>query len=178
MSMVGNRYAKALLDLAISENAVDEYQSELIAVLKIIEADNGLPDFLLSPYRNLKDKKAVLINAFSGSVRENTLHLLLLLLDKGRIESFPDICAAYVRMADEHRNVLNITITSAQPLSKAQLDQISEKFRILHHGSSVKITEKTDSSLIGGVKVTVGDKLYDGSVKGKLAGMQSALAGL
>lgn len=177
MSMVAERYAEALLDLAISENVVDEYRSEISAVSKIYEAENDLKAFLLSPQTDLKAKKNVLTHVLDGSVRKNILSLLLLLLDKGRIESLPDIGSAYVKMADEYQNILNITVTAATPLSRAQADRIGEKFRTLYHGSSVKITVKTDSSLIGGVKVAVGDKVYDGTVKGKLSKMQSALAG-
>lgn len=177
MSLVADRYAKALLDLAVSEGAADEYQNELIEVSRIYGAESSLSTFLLSPQNDLTTKKTVLINIFTGSVRQNLLNLLLLLQDKGRIEELPEICTAYIKMADEHRNILNITVTTALPLDKAQIDSIGEKFKAIYHGSSVKITVETDNSLIGGVKVAVGDKLFDGTVKGRLSKLQSALAG-
>lgn len=177
MAIIGNRYAKALLDLAISDSAVDEYQNELARVLQIIESERELNGFLLSPQKDLTTKKNVLIHVFEGSIQKNILHLLLLLLDKGRIESLPDICLVYEKMADEYRNILNITVTTALTLNQSQIDSICEKFKAIYHRSSVKITVETDHSLIGGAKVTVGDKLYDGTVKGKLSKMQSAIAG-
>lgn len=177
MSLIADRYAKALLDAAISDSAVDEYQNELAAVSQVYESENDLKVFLLSPQKDLKTKKTVLINVFSGHIGNNILHFLLLLLDKRRMESLPDICTAYIKMADEYRNVLDITVTTALPLNKAQIENIIEKFRAIYHGSSVKIAVVTDNTLIGGIKVAVGDKLYDGTVKGKLSKMHSALTG-
>ena len=171
MSLIANRYAKALLDLAISDNAVDEYQNEFAAISEIYEAESDLKTFLLSPQKDLITKKNVLIHVFEGSIRNNILNLLLLLLDKCRIETLPDICTVYVKLADEHRKILNITVTTALPLNQAQIDSIGEKFKTIYHGSSVKITVETDTSLIGGVKVAIGDKLYDGTIKGKLSKM-------
>lgn len=177
MSLIAGRYARALLDLAISDDAVNEYQNELTAVTLIYEAESDLNAFLLSPHRDLAVKRKLLVSVFSGAVSGNILNFLLLLLDKGRIELLPDICRAYVKMADEHRNILNITVATAMPLSKAQTDSIGEKFKAVYHGSSVKITVKTDSSLIGGIKVVVNDKLYDGTIRGRLSKMRSAIAG-
>ena len=177
MSMAAERYAKALLDLAISGGAVEGYQDDLEAVLRIYEAENGLRAFLLGPQNDPAAKKGVLTVLFGEMVPQNILHFLLLLLDKGRLESLPDIFSAYTRMADEYRNILSISVTSALPLEKAQIDGIGKMFQAVYHASSVKIAVKTDESLIGGVKVAVGDQVYDGTVKGKLSKMQSALAG-
>lgn len=175
MSMVAERYAKALLDLAIANGAVEKYQEELEAVLLTYQGENGLRAFLLAPQKNLMAKKTVLIRLFRGKVEENILRFLLLLLEKGRIAFLPEICRAYVRMADEYRNILNITITSAVPLGKDQIDEIGKTFKTVFHGSSAKITVETDASLLGGVKVTVDDRVYDGTVTGKLLKMQSAI---
>lgn len=177
MAVVAERYAGALFDLAVAGNAVDEYRRELEMVSKIYEAESGLSAFLQDPRKSLTVKKELFIQAFDGSVRRNILHLLLLLLDKGRMESLPDICTAYAGMADEYRNILNITVTTALPLTQAQIDSIGEKFKAVYHASSVKMIVGTDRSLIGGVKVAIGDRLYDSTVKGKLLKMKSALAG-
>ena len=177
MSTVTGRYAKALLDLAISGHAVDEYRDELEAVSRIVKAESGLNAFLLSPRKDLIAKKNMLAHVFGGSIRKNILNFLFLLLEKGRMESLPGIYSDYAEMSDTYRNIITVSVTTALPLSRAQTDSIGEKFRALYHGSSVKITVETDPSLIGGVKVAVGDRLYDGTVKGKLKKMRAALAG-
>ena len=175
MSMAAERYANALLDLAIADNAVEKYQIDLETVSQTYEEENVLSTFLLSPRSDLPAKKSVLLKLFQERVGGNILNFLLLLLEKGRICSLPEICCAYVRMADEYRNILNLTVSTAFPLDKAQIDGIGKTFQSLYHGSSVKIAVETDISLIGGVKVTVGGSVYNGTVKGKLFRMQSAI---
>lgn len=177
MSTAANRYAKALLDLAISDGSIDGYQSELEAVTQIFQIEKDLNAFLLSPQKDLKVKKSVLSCVFQASVKKNILHLLLLLLDKGRFELLPEISSAYQSMADKYLKILNITVTTAFPLDEAQANHICERLKAVHHGSSVKLTVATDRSLIGGVKIAIGDRLYDGTVKGKLAKMKSAISG-
>lgn len=177
MSIAANRYAKALLDLAVADHAVDAYNEELTAVSQIVGTNSGLRAFLHSPRKAPATKKALLTAAFGAKIRKNTLHLLLLLLDKGRIDELPDICSAFARISDEYRAILNITVISPLPLDRSQLESIGEKFKRLYQAAGVRMTEKTDVSLIGGVKVTIGDKLYDGTVKGRLSRMKSALSG-
>lgn len=175
MSMVAERYAKALLDLAVANSDVKKYQEELEAVTKTYQGDNGLRVFLLAPQNHLMAKKTVLIRLFRGKVEKNILRFLLLLMEKGRAAFLPEIYRVYVRMADEYRNILNITITSAFPLGENQINEIGRTFEAVCHKSSAKITVKTDASLIGGIKVSVGDRVYDGTVKGKLSKIQSAI---
>lgn len=175
MSVVADRYAKALLDLAISSDAVDAYQKDLTIVSEIYEAANGLKAFLLSPQKSLRAKKIVLMNTWSETIQSNILHLLMLLLDKRRMEILPDISTAYLQMADNYRNILNITVITASPLDAEQTKRITNKFQSLHHGTAVKISVVTDNTLIGGIKVIIGDKLYDGTVKGKLSKLHSTL---
>lgn len=177
MSVVAGRYAKALLDLAVSSSAVPQYQKELAAVSEILETEKDLNHFLLSPQNSPANRKDVLAHVFQGAVSKNILNLLFLLLDKGRIDFFPQICSAYTEMAEEYQNILPVTVTTALPLDPAQIDRIGEKIQSIFHGYSVKITVETDDSLIGGVQVTAGGKRYDGSIKGKLSKLQSALAG-
>jgi len=71
----------------------------------------------------------------------------------------------------------SIKIYSAYPLEKPVIDRICEKFHAADDGSPADVEVKIDPSLIGGVKVMVGDMVYDGSIKGKLDRLRDALTG-
>jgi len=175
MSLIAKRYAEAFLDLSEDAGTIDAYRNELTAVSDIYESGNGLRDFLLSPKTKTSDKKQLLNDLFEGRAGKNTLCLLQLLLDKTRIKYLPEISREYAKMADERKNFLSITIKTAFALDKSQIDGICTKFRELFHAASVKAAVEIDPSLIGGVQVYVGDKLYDGTLKGKLSRLQKVL---
>ncbi len=175
MPPVASRYAEAMIKLSVEQNALDTYQQELDTVSKIYQSEIKLREFLFDPKYDVRAKREVLTNLFTGRVQPHILHFLLLLLDKGRMSFLPDIYEEYARRAAKLRNTLNITIVMAFPLEPVHIECICEQFRTIYHSNSVQAIEKIESSLIGGVKVIVGDKLYDGTVKGKLSRLHSVL---
>lgn len=177
MALVNKRYAEALVNLAIEKAAVDAYQEELLAVSEIYENEEALRTFLLNPENTSKTKKSVLSGILEGKVPQDILHFLLVLVDKGRVASLPGIYREYVKMANEKKSILNITIFAAAPIDQPQIDSIRDKFRVLYNAHSVKTVLEIDPSLIGGVKVAIGDKLYDGTVKGRLERLHASLVG-
>jgi F-type H+-transporting ATPase subunit delta len=176
MSVVDKRYAEALFAVAVQENAVQDYANNLTAIAGTYESNGEFKDFLLNPQNDLAVKKQVFHNLFDGKIETNLLNFLKLLLDKNRILHLPTISTEFVRLADERNNVLTMTIYTAIPLEKDYIKSICDKFQALYQASDVKATVESDSSLIGGIKVAVGDKLYDASIKGKLSRLQSAMS--
>ena len=175
MSLIANRYAQGFYDLSLQENAVEEYQNDLKLISDSYEAESEFREFLLSPQNDIIFKKQVLTNIFKQKVGKNTLNFLLLLLDKNRLKYLPQIYKQYVKIVDKEKNVLSINIVSAIPLEQEYIDIISEKYKKLFGAEYAKVTVEIDSSLIGGIKVSIGDKLFDSTVKGKLSELRSAM---
>jgi F-type H+-transporting ATPase subunit delta len=178
MPLVDKRYAEALINLAVERDVIEAYQNELTVLSDIYGSERELRAFLLNPKNSVDTKKSMLSSLFGGKVQPDLLNLLFLLLDKGRIGFLPGIGREFIRLADEKRSILHIAIMTPIPLDQAHIDRIGERFRKLYNSSSVKATVNLDPTLIGGVKVAVGDKLYDGSVSGRLSKLQAMIAGL
>jgi F-type H+-transporting ATPase subunit delta len=177
MSLVDTRYAEAFIKLAVEKDSLDSYQEDLLAVTDIIQKEEALKAFLFNPENTLSARKSILSGLLKDRVRQDVLNLLLLLLDKGRITSLPGICREYVRLADEKRSILNINIFAAVPIDQAQINKICDKFKEIYNTKNAKADLTIDPSLIGGVKVAIGDKLYDGTVKGRLESLHASLIG-
>jgi F-type H+-transporting ATPase subunit delta len=175
MPLVEKRYAEALVKISVEKNLIEQHQQELGLVAEMYGGSEDLKNFLLNPRNDRDTKKAFLRNVFSGRIQDEILGLLLLLLDKGRIKYLKGIYEEYVKLADEKRNVLSMSIITAEPLDAGQVKSISENFRKLYSASSVKSEVVVDGSLIGGIKVKIGDKLLDGSIKGRLKDLQEIL---
>lgn len=177
MPLVEKRYAEALVDIAAQAAALDEYQQQLGTIAGLFGGQPEFRVFLLNPEVKSEDKKRAIKSIFSGKIENELFNFLMLLIDKGRIGYLKGISREFEKLADERKNVLNMTIISALPLDKDQIDQISEKYRKLYNAYSVKAVVETDKGLIGGVKVKIGDKVIDGSVKGRIEGLKELLAG-
>lgn len=175
MPLVEKRYAEALIDISIKEGALDIFQDELQAIVGIYDNHPDLKRFLLSHEIKPIIRKEALQKLFSGQIRPKMLSFLMFLLDKGRISCLPLILKEYVKLADEKRNTLKIAVISPAPLDEIQLERIKEKYRVMYNASSVKAVLQIDRSLIGGIKVKIGDKIYDSSLKGRLESLKELL---
>jgi len=171
MSLAYSRYAEAFIDLAAERNDLDGYLDDLTSVNAIC-SDKTLNMLLINPEVSKSERKNVLSGVLKGKVRQEVLNFVLLLTDKERIGLLPGILRESVRLANERRKIMDITIYTAFPIGHDQIDTICGKFKKMNDAADIKVDVKLDPSLIGGVKVVIGDKVYDGSVKKKLAGLR------
>ncbi len=166
MPLVEKRYAEALLELSGSD--INSVKQEFGDFTNLYNLDKDFRDFLNNPAIKTDKKQALIKNVFTDRLSKNMLNMVLLLISKKRTSEIPGIFNQFVLMANEMANVLDIKIIMATPLDKVQLETIREKFKKKYNAVAVNSTEIVDESLIGGVKVIIGDKVYDGSVKGRI----------
>lgn len=175
MPLVEKRYAEALIRVGLEKNLLSEFQDELVKLDQAINSNDELKKFIYNPTIKSVDKKEVLVKIFSKEVSENILNFIKLLVDKGRMVAFAEIIRQYISMVDVIKKCLNIKVTTAAEISSEQLDVLADKFKKQYKSAAVKVDHKIDPSIIGGVVVKVGDKLIDGSVKGKLEKISDSL---
>jgi len=99
------------------------------------------------------------------------ISFISLLIDKNRISYLDGISKEYSKLTQIMNNELFIKIISASELDEAEINGISDKYKKVYNASTVKYELSIDESLLGGVKVIVGNKVYDGSVKTRLRNM-------
>lgn len=166
MPLVEKRYAQALMEL--SENDAESTRQELEDFVSIYNTDKEFSSFLLDPRIKADIKQAAIRNIFTDKLSRNMVNFILLLIDKQRIKNVPEIYEQLVHLINKLLNILDMKIITAEPLKEEQLFSIKEKFRNKYNASGVKTTEIVDASIIGGIKVIIGDKVYDGSIKGRI----------
>ncbi len=166
MPLVEKRYAQAIMEL--SQNDIEVIRQELDEFVSIYNSDKEFSSFLVNPTIKADKKQAVIRNVFTDKFSKNMLNFILLLISKKRIKNIPEIYEQLVRLINEKSNVLDMKIITAEPLDEQQLFRIKEKFRNKYNAVTVKSEEIIDASIIGGIKVIIGDKVYDGSIKGRI----------
>ena len=172
MPLVESRHAEALFDISIQRSAADLFEGELKSIAGTFSGNEELKAFLMEAQIDILVKKEAIKKIFSGKIDSDLLSFLLLLLDKGRITILQAVSREFSVLLSRHRNILNLKIISAAPLDSAQIEKIKEKYRVLFKASSVSAEFIIDKSLLGGVRVVSGDKVFDGSVKTVLEDMQ------
>lgn len=174
-SALTRRYAKALVELAVEQQAVDRYGEELAMINAVLDREELLRQLLESPTLLMAKKSAMLGDlAAALGLSQGMRDFLGLVLSKGRIDYLPQIEETYRRLADELSGVLRARITSAVPLDDAQQQAIGAGLE-KQTGKKVALSLKVDPRLIGGVQAEIGGRLFDGSVRTQLQRIEESL---
>ncbi len=170
---IADRYASAIFELAEEQHQLDEVGAELNAIAHNISEVPDLGKLLNHPLVTRADKAATLV-AISAGATATTRNFLQLVVDKDRQNLLTAIAAAYTARLDARFKRVKATATTAVAISdesKAQLErQLSE-----YLAQDVTLETRCDPAILGGVVVRVGDRLIDGSVKGRLQELANSL---
>ncbi|MGE5543771.1 MAG: F0F1 ATP synthase subunit delta [Bacillota bacterium] len=171
---VGRRYAEAFFAIAQEQNKIDEFQQELGEVVDVILTNEELKAFMFHVLIPPQAKKDILSQLFADRVSAGTLNFLNLVMDKRRADHLGVIFEEYQTMADESKNVLKAEVASAKYVSEQDLAELENTLSAAT-GKKVRVKLTVDPSLIGGIKVRIGDRVIDASVVKKLDMLKSSL---
>ncbi|MGY0561034.1 MULTISPECIES: F0F1 ATP synthase subunit delta [unclassified Luteimonas] len=172
MSMTLARpYARAAFAVAREDGQAVQW-SDALGFAARVAADPQVAAVLVHP--SLTREDAVTLLAPEGA-DEKFSGFLAVLADNGRLGVLTDIAGLYEDLRAEDERVVLAKITSAAELPEAEVEQIRNALK-RRFGREVQIETAVDESLIGGAVIAAGDVVIDGSLKGKLERLQSALA--
>lgn len=175
VSALTRRYAKALVELGVEQQAVEAYGDELASVKAVLAQEELLRQLLESPTLVQEKKEAMLADLCKLlEVSDGMERFLGVLLSKGRLSFLGQIEEKYRALADELSGILSAKITAATALDDAQQQAIAHSLE-MQTGKQVAITVQVDPSLIGGIKAEIGGRLFDGSVITQLKRIEESL---
>lgn len=164
---VASRYAKALIDLAIEQQAVEAIKKDIELFHETANQSVALRNMLKSPVVNMGDKKAVLHKLFATQFHKVTLAFFDIVVRKSRSEVLLTIVDAFTDQYNEYMGITTATVKTAHAINAATANEISD-FVQKQSGKKVIIETSIDPELIGGMIIQMGDKRYDASISGKL----------
>ena len=167
------RYADAAFEIALRDGTVETWRQELDTAA-VTSTSGELERILANPALPLDQRVTVAEKVFaklSGPVR----NLVLLMVRRNRIEQLPRVAAEFRRLDDRHNGLTHATATSAAPLGADEIRAITARLEELT-GGRIALETAVDPSLLGGLVVRVGDRLIDGSVRGRLERLRNQLA--
>ena len=182
-----NRYARALLDVAVTENldgeitppaadeALRDIERQLAEFAALLLQYPALERVLLSPAVPVPHKRAAVAElAQKMAMRSTVSKLLLLLAGRDRLVLVPDLLAAYRERLLEYLNIVRAEVTTAVALSGDGAAAIGQGLARVT-GRTVTLSSRVDPSIIGGVVARIGSTIYDGSVKRQLERIKEKL---
>jgi F-type H+-transporting ATPase subunit delta len=175
LTQIARPYAVALFDLAKSEGALQAVESGLVEIQGLSGESADFRRFLGSPVISAEEK-SVAIEAIlaKANVNVTVANFIKVVARNGRLFALPAIIKAFQTLAAQERGEVSADVTSAAPLSSAQLSALADTLKA-KIGKTVTLTEHVDPSLIGGLVVKVGSQMIDSSLKTKLTAMKIAM---
>jgi F-type H+-transporting ATPase subunit delta len=171
---VAKRYAKALFEAAKERDIVSRAEEELRAVVNAFDSNRELEKLIQHPAIDAGVKKGLLKQLFEGKVSDIVFNTLQLLIDRRREDIIGAVAMYYVDIANEALGQANAVVYTPFELSENELNLIKEKFGKIS-GKTIRLSTVIDKSLLGGIQVRIGDRLYDGSLSGKLQRIEKVL---
>ena len=175
LSNVGSRYAQALFDLASDEKQVAAVEADLKSLKKALAESRDLRVLVASPAFSAEDKgKALVAVAVKAKFAMTTVKFLGLLATNGRASELAAVIAGYEALSAKARGAISAQVTTAVALSAAQSKGVAAALRQAL-GKDPEIETRVDPAILGGIKVQVGSRLFDASLKSKLDSLKFAL---
>lgn len=175
VSNVGERYAQALFDLANEDGSVAAVEADLKSLKAALAESRELRTLVASPAFSAEDKaKGLSAIAARAGFHATTRKFLGLLAANGRASALAGAITAYERLAAAARGVVAAKVTTATALTPAQSKGVAAALRQAL-GKDPEIETRVDPSILGGIKVQVGSRLFDASLRSKLDSLKFAL---
>lgn len=172
---VAEPYAEALLDLAKSNNSLQNMTNDMNIVSQFLANSSDLKKFLGNPLITKDAKKNVVKDVLGEQIDGRTLKFLLLLVDRGRIQLLENIAEKFLELSYKQESIEIAKVTSSIKLSADQQKEIAEKLKVITGAKQIKLALKVDPQLIGGFTIEIGSKMIDTSIRGQLKQISSLL---
>ena len=168
------RYAQAVFQIALENNELERWQSDLEKIAGIV-SDATVLSALENPKLRFNDK----IGIFSGNmgdINRLALNLVRILITRAGIGMIGAIADEYRILLDDYHGVKSAEVITAVPIDDKDKKKLTEELGVLI-GSQVTLKSEVDPEILGGIVARVGGKLLDGSTRSKLAAMKREIGG-
>lgn len=160
-------YGDALYELCLSEGLTQKVLRDLSDVTEIFD---GTPDYLKllsEPSLPKEERCGLLDKAFRGNVQQYTLNFMKILTERGMIRELKDCALRFRERFNQDNGIAEVSVCSAVPLSDRQQEALLEKLQDIT-GKQISMRLTTDPALIGGIRLSMNNREFDGTVQGRL----------
>lgn len=173
LATIARPYAEALFKAIAPSDAAAV--SQQVSALAAVAANEQVRQFADNPKVSAEQVFELITTAAKTFLGEGAKNLLRTVIDNGRLAALPEVAAQFHALVNARSGISDATIHSAFPIDAAQLQQVVASLE-KRFGRKLNPSVVVDASLIGGIRVVVGDEVLDTSVQARLEQMKVALS--
>lgn len=158
---------QSLLAKAEGESRIDDVEDQLFRFERIVAGDAGLRDTLSMRNTDAKGKSGLVRSLLEGKVHPETLRLAEQAVSVPRGRRLDRSMGEYLALASRRRDELAAQVTVARPLDEQQAARLRSALESIY-GKAVKLQVVIDESVLGGIRVQIGDEVVDGTILRRL----------
>ena len=173
--LIAQRYAKALFDLSVEMNVVEDVKSDMELILSVCSSNKDFMLMLKSPVIRHEKKISVIEKVFTNEISELSLRYLRIITRKKREKFISNIALEFISIYKKFKNIFVLHLESAEALS----DDIRKKVVALLEDKTkgtIELHEEVKKELIGGFVFSYDNNKYDASIAYQLKKMKKSVA--
>ncbi|MBQ8638286.1 MAG: ATP synthase F1 subunit delta [Lachnospiraceae bacterium] len=174
MTQKARIYGDSLYELAVAEHLTEPILTQAREVGALLAENPDYRRLLAEPSIPMAERVGLLDQAFSGTIERYLLNFLKILCEHGMLGEWEGCLAQYQERYDRDHGIARATVTSAVALTIAQAQALKERLEQMC-GKNVILTRKVQPSLIGGMRIELEGKMIDGTVAGRMSGLQKKI---
>ena len=168
---VSNRYAKALLELAVETNNLENCYSDMNTILTACQESKEFYLLLKSPIIKTDKKIIIIEEVFSNKLSELTSGFIKIITSKKREAILDSVAKSFISLYKEKKNIISAKLVTATEIDNETREEVLDFIKKKGH-KNVDLQEKIDKSIIGGAIINIGNKQIDASVSNKINEMK------
>jgi len=177
VSGMQGRYATALFELTQEAKCLDQVAGDLDQFAAMLDESEDLERLVKSPAFAAEDQVRALDALFAkAGIKGLAANFIRLAARNRRLFAITDMIAAFRALRAAQRGEIAAEVTSAEKLSASQVARLKAELKAAA-GSDIVLTEKVDSTILGGLIVKVGSRMVDSSLATKLNNLKVAMKG-
>lgn len=174
MDSLYNRYASALNSIAVEGKKVEIYRTKIKMVKKLIAENEELIHLLSSCFITEEEKEKVIDQIFKDEEEQDIVNFIKVIVHNKRAKEMKRICDEYIKISNAELGIKDGIIYSTEKLEEQEITKVEKKLSEVLK-TKVELVNEIDQRLIGGIKVVIGDKVFDGSLKNKIESLKASL---
>ena len=173
-TIVAKRYADALFQIAEENELTGQFIEQLNVVKSVFEQNEKLPLLLASPNATNAEKTALIDTAFT-SVHLHIRNGLKIMIERRRSNVILQMIEEFINIYNDKNDITHAVVSSVRELSTEEISNVETTFKALLNKKALFIENKVDKSLLGGLRIRIGNTIYDGSLSNKLKRIEQNL---